>query len=122
MCIYLFIIFFFSIEFAGDNLFAQSAVFFMAGLDTTSLIIALAFLELAKNPVFQDRARREVEENFEEHGVTLAAFQEMKYLNQVILESLRLYPPAPILERIATKDYKVKPYLARTKNFKLTFD
>ncbi|XP_046621852.1 cytochrome P450 6k1-like [Neodiprion virginianus] len=94
-------------EFSGDHLFAQSAIFFVAGHETSSLTMAFTLFELAKNPEIQKRARQDVRYQLKKHGVTQEAFQEMKYLNQVISETLRMYPPAPIIDRVAERDYKI---------------
>ncbi|XP_012256022.3 cytochrome P450 6k1-like [Athalia rosae] len=94
-------------HFDGDHLLAHSAIFFLAGQGTTTTTLAFALWQLALNPEIQERVRHEVKEQLANHGLTLEAFQEMKYLNQIISETLRLFPPAPILDRLAMKDYKI---------------
>lgn len=68
-----------------------------------------ALCELAMNPEIQKRLRQEIIEKIEAaKGITYEAVQDMKYLNQVISETLRLYPPAPIIERVPLEDYTVR--------------
>lgn len=86
---------------------AQSSVFFIAGLESSAVTMAFALYELAKQPEIQERVRQEIHENIEEKGLTYESVLNMKYLAQVINETMRFYPPAPIIDRIAREDYKV---------------
>nr|XP_033184375.1 cytochrome P450 6k1-like isoform X1 [Bombus vancouverensis nearcticus] len=91
----------------GDELVSQAAIFFVAGRESSVTTICLTLYELAKHPEIQKRTREEIHEKLKEHGMTYEAFQSMKYLNQVISETLRIYPPAPLIDRICVKDYKI---------------
>ncbi|KAH6930875.1 hypothetical protein HPB50_020469 [Hyalomma asiaticum] len=76
---------------------AQCVLFFLVGLETTSMTLALATYHLALNPAVQEKLRKEVDECMAEHGPepSLDAIMSLKYLHCVVLETLRLYPPAP---------------------------
>lgn len=99
----------FCLEIEGDVLLAQSAIFFVAGLETSAITIALALDHLARNPSMQKKLRDEIQEKITENGGELnyEAFKEMKYLQQVVNETLRHHPSAPLLDRFAETDYKV---------------
>lgn len=103
------------VEFTGDVLRAQSAVFYAAGFHTISNTIAFALYELAKQPKLQDKLRKEI------HGVlskggesTYETITSMEYLNMVMQETLRLYPTLAFLDREATleedEEYSLEPY------------
>ncbi|XP_046830997.1 uncharacterized protein LOC124429586 [Vespa crabro] len=94
-------------KFEGDVLLGQSLIFFIAGRESTTTTICFALAELAKQPQLQDRLRQEIREVLKSKGFTYEAVQKMKYLDQVISETLRLYPPAPIIDRVATRDYVI---------------
>lgn len=64
-------------------------------------------MELAKHPEYQELARQDVNNAIEKYGWTYEAFKEMKYLEQAILESLRLHPPVSTIDRYTREDYKV---------------
>lgn len=86
---------------------AQSAIFFIAGLETSATTITFTLHELAKNPDMQKRARKEIFDVIRNEGFNYESIKKMVYLNQVISETLRLYPPAPLIDRVAEVDYKV---------------
>lgn len=88
-------------------LVSQAGIFFIAGREASVTTICYTLYELAKQPEIQKRAREEIHEKLK-HGWTYDAFQNMKYLNQIVSETLRLYPPAPLIDRVCVKDYKVK--------------
>ncbi|XP_011256437.2 cytochrome P450 6k1 [Camponotus floridanus] len=93
-------------RFEGDILLAQAALFFGAGRETSITTMTYALCELAKYPEMQRRAREEILEEIQTaNGVTYEAVNKMKYLHQVINETLRLYPSAPVLDRISIEDY-----------------
>lgn len=96
-----------NLKFQGDILVAQSIIFFIAGSATSSVTMAFTLGELAKQPDIQDRVRQEIIETLDGDELTYEKVQQMKYLLRVIDETLRLYPPAPIIDRAAEQDYKI---------------
>ncbi|KAG0443220.1 hypothetical protein HPB47_015161, partial [Ixodes persulcatus] len=86
---------------------AQCVIFLLAGQDTTSSVIAYTVYLLSLHPDVQEKLRREVDECFEQYGPepTLDVVSKLDYLNCVISESLRLYPPVVCLERSPVEDY-----------------
>uniref|UniRef100_A0A6P7EZ34 Cytochrome P450 6a2-like n=1 Tax=Diabrotica virgifera virgifera TaxID=50390 RepID=A0A6P7EZ34_DIAVI len=88
---------------------AQCFVFFIAGFETSSTTISFALLELSKNPEIQDKLREEIRSVLKKHNneFTYDAIMEMKYLDKVVNETLRIHPPASAIARICNTDYKV---------------
>lgn len=91
------------------ELAAQCYVFFLAGFETSSTTMTFALFELAANPDIQDKLRSEMNTVLDKHDnkVTYEAIMEMKYLENVIFEALRKYPPLPVIIRQCTKPYKI---------------
>lgn len=105
------IIYFHFPGFEGDALLAQAAIFFIAGRETSITTITCVLYELAKHPEMQKRVREEILQTIQDaNGVTYDAVHNMKYLHQVINETLRLHPPAPLLDRLPISDYTVRYY------------
>ncbi|GFS67856.1 cytochrome P450 9e2, partial [Nephila pilipes] len=80
-----------------DELVGQCVIFFLAGYDTTASTLSFASYLLALNPGIQNKLYEELREVLQRHKgeLTYEALQDMKYLDNVISETLRLYPPAP---------------------------
>ncbi|GBN02203.1 putative cytochrome P450 6a13 [Araneus ventricosus] len=89
-----------------DEAVAQSVSFFIAGYDTMASTVSFVTYLLALHPEIQNRTFEEIREVLQEKKgeLTYEALQEMKYLDNVICESMRLYPAVPRLERTATAD------------------
>lgn len=92
-----------------DEAMAQCVLFFVAAQDTTSTAIANTLYLLAIHPEVQEKLRREADECFATHGEhpSLDEVTKLKYLHCVVSESLRMYPPAPRIERTPYADYTV---------------
>eukprot|EP00924_Labyrinthula_sp_SR-Ha-C_P014515 snap_masked-scaffold_34-processed-gene-0.25-mRNA-1 protein AED:0.36 eAED:0.37 QI:0/-1/0/1/-1/1/1/0/530 len=79
----------------------------LAGRDTTFSGLSWMLYELAKNPDTQDKLYQEICERMgERERPTIDDINPVNtpYLNGVILEALRLHPPAPKFSRTAIKD------------------
>ncbi|CAG8550601.1 15572_t:CDS:10, partial [Cetraspora pellucida] len=89
------------------------AVFMLAGHDTTSMALSTLLYLLAIHKDVQEKARKEVL-NILGDNLTPSTEQHtsLKYLNMIIRENLRLYPPAGILPlRVLAEDLKYKNFL-----------
>lgn len=95
--------------FDGDDLVAQAAIFFTGGFETSSTTMAFGLYQLALNPDIQTRLREEILEGLEKSAgkITYEMVNSLPYMDAVIMEVLRLYPPLPFLDRLASADYKV---------------
>ncbi|XP_044261525.1 probable cytochrome P450 6a23 [Tribolium madens] len=92
-----------------DEITAQCFVFFIAGFETSSTTMTFALYELSKNQELQEKVRTEIETVLAKYDgkITYEAIQDMKYMNQVLNETLRKYPPLPFITRQCVKDYKI---------------
>jgi cytochrome P450 len=69
----------------------------IAGSETTATLLAGCTYLLQKNPRVLQKLLSEIRESFsDEEQITMVSVGQMKYLDAVIEESLRLYPPVPI--------------------------
>ncbi|EDS38449.1 cytochrome P450 71D6 [Culex quinquefasciatus] len=91
-----------------DEAAAQSLIFFLAGLETSSSNQTFCLYELALNQGYQQKARECIHEAMEKHGgLTYEAVSDMQYLDQCINETFRLYPAVPVLERKTFQNYQI---------------
>jgi cytochrome P450 len=63
--------------------------------------------------VLQDKVREELDSIFQgsDRPPTMGDLNEMKYLERVIKEALRLYPSVPFIARKFTEDTEIGTYL-----------
>jgi cytochrome P450 len=91
---------------------ATATVMLVAGYETTGSTMSFIFWLLARNPHIQERLQSEIDEacdgSTEKNGMPdYDSIQQMEYLEMVIMETLRLIPPAGISFRECTADYKL---------------
>lgn len=80
---------------SDDVLYAQAAVFFIAGFETSSSTQSFAMYEMVKNPKILERVRDEIREMLANHDGKITyegVMNETPFLNQVVMETLRIYP------------------------------
>lgn len=98
-------------EWSDDEIVAQFFVFFFAGFEPTAVLMSFVSHELMVNPDIQERLRQEileVKENLDGKPLTYEILQGMKYLDMVVSETLRRWPPAAVTDRECNKDYHYK--------------
>lgn len=71
----------------------------LAGHETTANALSFVFYLLSQHPEIAVRARAEVDDVLAGNAPTLGDLPRMPYVRAVIEESLRLYPPAWVVER-----------------------
>ncbi|WOL13759.1 cytokinin hydroxylase [Canna indica] len=85
----------------------ECKTFFFAGHETTALLLTWTIMLLATNPSWQEKARAEVAQVCGDDPPSSEHLPKLALLNMVISESLRLYPPATLLPRMAFEDIKL---------------
>ncbi|XP_024883867.1 cytochrome P450 6A1-like [Temnothorax curvispinosus] len=95
------------IDLTDSLIAAQAFVFFAAGFETSSATISNVLYELALNQKIQDNLREEIDEMYAKHGrdLTYDNIKKMDYLDKVFKETLRKYPPGPMLMRKSMSSY-----------------
>ncbi|XP_014284340.1 cytochrome P450 4C1 [Halyomorpha halys] len=78
--------------------------FMFEGHDTTTTVLSYTIWLLGMHPDIQEELYNEIKEVTENRELTIEVYQKMHYLERVIKESLRLYPPVPAFGRQATQD------------------
>lgn len=77
---------------------------FLAGHETTALTLTWTLYLLAQHPDVEAKLRTEVQAVLGNRPATAGDKPNLKYAEQVIQESLRLYPPAWVMGRSALED------------------
>ncbi|XP_059622551.1 cytochrome P450 9e2-like [Phlebotomus argentipes] len=94
-----------------DDLTVQCMIFFLAGFETVSTCMSFTAHELATNPDVQKALLTEVdatEQKLNGRPLTYEALHNMLYLDMVISESLRYWPPGIALDRLCVEPYIMK--------------
>ncbi|XP_055619253.1 probable cytochrome P450 9f2 [Toxorhynchites rutilus septentrionalis] len=93
-----------------NEMIAQCLIFFLAGFDTVSTCLIFLSYELALNKEVQEKLYEEIlatHQSLEGKSLTYDAIQKMKYMDMVVTESLRMWPPVPTIDRICVRNYEL---------------
>ena len=93
---------------------ADMTIFMIAGQDTTSNSMAWVICEVSKNAEISKKIRREIDSIVDKDDVNISTKQLncMIYLDQVIKESMRMWPVFPLgVVRLASNDIPYKEYV-----------
>ncbi|KAL6446196.1 hypothetical protein ACFW04_001078 [Cataglyphis niger] len=95
-----------------DELRAQVDTFMFEGHDTTAVAITWTLFLLGNNFEHQEKVHEELEEVFKDlkTPASLKELSQLKYLDRIIKETLRLFPSVPMITRKLTKDIKMDGY------------
>lgn len=94
-----------------EHYMAQGFIFFGAGFETTNVLLQVSTYCLAKNKDAQQELINEVDDvlaSLDGKPVTYEALHKMKFLDNVISEALRWWPPVFATQRQCNKDIDLK--------------
>ncbi len=90
-----------------DAIRNEAAVIFMAGHETTANTLAWAWYLLSQSPRVAQKLHEELDQVLQGRTPEFKDVANLPYTKAVIEESLRLYPPVPILAREAMEDTEI---------------
>ena len=82
----------------------------LAGFDTTASLITWTIINLCLNPVWSESLYDEVRNIDINDEISISNLTKLPTLNMILLESLRLYPPAWMFVRTPTKTVEINGY------------
>lgn len=96
------------VKYTTQQLMDECKTFFLAGRETTSVLLSWAILLLALHPDWQDKAREEAISISQNHDIlSMNSLGKLKIIGMVLNETMRLYPPGAGIVRQAFKDLKL---------------
>lgn len=85
-----------------QEIFDQAITLLVAGTETTARALGFIFYLLGRHPEADGNLRDEVDRSLAGRVPRFEDISSLTFTKQVIMESLRLYPPAWILSRVTT--------------------
>ena len=85
----------------------EAVTLFLAGHETTALALTYSLYLLATHPSCQERLAAELAEVLGGRTPGLADLDSLKYTDAVVLEAMRLYPPAWVMARQALTEVEI---------------
>ena len=89
-------------RFSDAEMRDQVAIFFLAGHETSAAALAWALWLVAKDRAVQARIRAEAEAVFADRAPSFGDISRLSFTRDVFRETLRLYPPVPMMVRETT--------------------
>ncbi|PVD38388.1 hypothetical protein C0Q70_01002 [Pomacea canaliculata] len=86
----------------------QATVILLGGFETTATTLQFLSYNLALHPEIQEKVVQEIKDQLGDGDVTYEDVAKLKYLDKVIHETLRMYPPLNIINRLASETVTIK--------------
>jgi cytochrome P450 len=97
-------------EQSPEQLRDEMMTILLAGHDTTALTLTYTLFLLSENPDARERVEAEIDEQVDGDRPTADDVREFEYLERVINEAMRLYPPVFTLFRTPTEQVELCGY------------
>lgn len=88
----------------------EAMTLFLAGHETTALSLAWTWYLLALHPDVETKLRSEFHTVLGGRAPTVADLPQLRYLEMIVLESMRVYPPVYVIGREAIEACEVRGY------------
>lgn len=93
-----------------EQLRDEVVTIFLAGYETIANAMTWTWYLLSQNPEVEARFHREIDEALGDRLPTLADIPRLNYVERVLAESMRLFPPVWAMGRQANQDMDVGPF------------
>lgn len=98
----------------------EAVTMLLAGHETTAITLSYAIYLLSQNPDAAERLREELATQVGSRSLKLSDLSGLRYLDGVVRESLRLYPPAWVIGREVVQPFELGGYALRPRDQVLT--
>ncbi len=88
----------------------EVATLMLAGHETTANALSWTWMLLAQHPEARQKLAAELQQVLAGRSPTIEEIRNLTYTNQVVKESMRLYPPVAIFGREAARDCTIEDY------------
>ena len=95
-------------RFTTEEMADQVAIFFLAGHETSASALAWALYLVARDPAVQDRLAVEAEAALGQGAFGFGDMRRLAFARDVFRETLRLYPPVPMMVRETTRPERLR--------------
>lgn len=96
-----------------EQLRDETITIFLAGHETTANLLSWTWWLLAQNPRVEGKFHEELSGVLHGRSPTLEDLPNLEYTNHLLTESLRLYPPAWGMARLAAERHEIAGYPVR---------
>jgi len=93
----------------------QVITIFLAGYETVANALSWTWYLLSQNPVCEHRFHEEIDRELQGRLPTFEDVPRLRYVEMVLAESMRLYPPAWAMGRYARADFQLGEYFLPAK-------
>ena len=97
-------------QMSDQQLRDEAMTLFLAGHETTALLLSWAWYLLAENPSVEAKLHAELTAVLGGRTPTMADLPALNYTDQIVKEVLRLYPPAYAMGRQSLQDIEIGGY------------
>ncbi|NWW83925.1 CP3AC protein, partial [Rhynochetos jubatus] len=93
---------------SDEEILAQALLFVFAGYETTGSTLSYLAYNLATHPDVQQQLQDEIDATLTNKATSMYnAIMQMEYLDMVVNETLRLFPPGGRIERVCKKTVEI---------------
>ena len=97
----------------------EAMTIFLAGHETTANLLTWTWYLLSQNPEAETKLHQEIGQVLGSSLPAFEAIEQLRYTEMILAESMRLYPPAWAVGRMALNDCEIGGYLVPRKSLVL---
>ena len=97
-------------QLSDSEMYGNAFIYLLAGHETTAHTLIFALINLCLYPDIQEKLYREIRELCGDNPPAYEDYSNLIYTQCVFNETLRLFPPAPVVPKVAAEDMELGGY------------